>query len=247
VFLVSLFKVLSEHPNMTATQVIELVNEKSMLVAPTLGRQHTEYVGGMVPRELDLLSEMGMIDPIPPRLAEAIRGYGMSAIEVTDTSPLSLAASAGEVAGFMRSVEQTRELVNITQDMSLLDPYDSTSPRPAMARINRVRKAGWPRRPDGRQAQGPRAAAGHRAGDPGRARAGRPAKLGRQTVRRRDAAQMTDEERESILGDRQRAYLLKPSIARKLPALPCWPTSWASFAGPTKLASCPVTATAPMS
>ena len=42
VFLVSLFKVLSEHPNMTATQVIELVNEKGMLVAPTLGRQHTE-------------------------------------------------------------------------------------------------------------------------------------------------------------------------------------------------------------
>mgnify|MGYP003349941744 CR=1 FL=1 len=38
-FLVSLFKVLSEHPNMTATQVIELVNEKGMLVAPTLGRQ----------------------------------------------------------------------------------------------------------------------------------------------------------------------------------------------------------------
>src|SRR6266403_1788677 len=64
VFLVSLFKVLSEHPDMTATQVIELVNEKGMLVAPTLGRQHTEYVGGMVPRELNLLSELGMIDPM---------------------------------------------------------------------------------------------------------------------------------------------------------------------------------------
>jgi hypothetical protein len=147
VFLVSLFKVLSEHPNMTATQVIELVNEKSMLVAPTLGRQHTEYVGGMVPRELDLLSEMGMIDPIPPRLAEAIRGYGMSAIEVTDTSPLSLAASAGEVAGFMRSVEQTRELVNITQDMSLLDPYDFDTATPEMARINRVKES-WMSSPE---------------------------------------------------------------------------------------------------
>jgi hypothetical protein len=30
-FLVTLFKVLSEHPNMTATQVIELVNEKGIL------------------------------------------------------------------------------------------------------------------------------------------------------------------------------------------------------------------------
>src|SRR5258705_10937552 len=87
VFLVSLFKVLSEHPDMTATQVIQLVNEKGMLVAPTLGRQHTEYVGGLVPRELDLAAEMGMLDPLPPRLAEALRGQGLKAIERTDTSP----------------------------------------------------------------------------------------------------------------------------------------------------------------
>jgi hypothetical protein len=119
VFLVSLFKVLSEHPNMTATQVIELVNEKGMLVAPTLGRQHTEYVGGMVPRELNLMLEMGMLQPMPPRLREANGAY-----EVSDTSPLSLAASAGKAAGFLRTVEQVRELVNVTQDQSLLDPFD---------------------------------------------------------------------------------------------------------------------------
>jgi hypothetical protein len=131
VFLVSLFKVLSEHPNMTATQVIELVNEKGMLVAPTLGRQHTEYVGGMVPRELNLLSEMGMLDPMPPRLREAMGAY-----EVTDTSPLSLAAAAGKAAGFLRTLEQVRELVNITQDMSLLDPFDFDTAIPEIARIN---------------------------------------------------------------------------------------------------------------
>src|SRR5258708_30440044 len=100
VFLVSLFKVLSEHPNMTATQVIELVNEKGMLVAPTLGRQHTEYVGGMVPRELDLLADMRMLDAVPPRLREAMGRDGLSAISIRDTSPLAeaplpaLAASA---------------------------------------------------------------------------------------------------------------------------------------------------------
>jgi len=147
VFLVSLFKVLSEHPNMTATQVIELVNEKGMLVAPTLGRQHTEYVGGMVPRELDLMSEMDMIDDIPPRLAEAIRGNGLRAIEVTDTSPLSLAASAGRAAGFLRTVEQVRELVNITQDPSLLDPFDFDTATPEIARINNTPEA-WMASPD---------------------------------------------------------------------------------------------------
>lgn len=142
VFLVSLFKVLSEHPNMTATQVIELVNEKGMLVAPTLGRQHTEYVGGLVERELDLLADMRMLDPMPPRLREAMGHY-----EVTDTSPLSLAARAGEAAGFMRTVEQVRELVNITQDPSLLDPFDFDVATPEIARINNTPER-WMADPD---------------------------------------------------------------------------------------------------
>jgi hypothetical protein len=136
VFLVSLFKVLSEHPDMTATQVIELVNEKGMLVAPTLGRQHTEYVGGLVEREIDLLMEMRMLDPMPPRLREAMGHY-----EITDTSPLSLAASAGEAAGFLRTIESVRELVNVTQDPSLLDTFAFDRATPEIARINKVRES----------------------------------------------------------------------------------------------------------
>jgi len=132
-FLVSLFKVLTDNPNMTATQVIELVNEKSMLVAPTLGRQHQEYVGGMVPRELDLLQDMGMLPPLPDRLREARGEY-----EVVDTSPLALAARANEAAGFIRTVESVKELVNITQDAGLLDPFDFDTAVPEIARIQNV-------------------------------------------------------------------------------------------------------------
>jgi head-to-tail connecting protein len=138
VFLVSLFKVLTEHPDMTATQVIELVNEKGMLVAPTLGRQHTEYVGGMVPRELDLMAEMGVLRPMPPRLAEAVRAQGHGAYEVTDTSPLAEAAKTGKVVGFNRTLENLRETVNITQDMSLLDPIDFDTATRDIAQINGV-------------------------------------------------------------------------------------------------------------
>jgi hypothetical protein len=132
-FLVSLFKVLTENPNMTATQVIELVNEKSMLVAPTLGRQHQEYIGSLVPREIDLLMDMGMLQPMPPRLREARGEY-----EVVDTSPLALAARASEAAGFIRTTESVKELVNITQDMSLLDPFDFDTAVPEIARIQNV-------------------------------------------------------------------------------------------------------------
>jgi hypothetical protein len=132
-FLVSLFKVLSEHPNMTATQVIELVNEKGMLVAPTLGRQHSEYVGQMVEREIDLMLEQGLLPPMPPLLREAGGEY-----EVVDTSPLAMARKAGEASGFMRTVESVKELVNITQDPSLLDPFAFDRAVPAIARIQVV-------------------------------------------------------------------------------------------------------------
>ncbi len=128
-FLVSLFKVLSEHPNMTATQVIELVNEKGMLVAPTLGRQHGER-STMVERELDLLSEQGLLSPMPPRLREARGEY-----QVVDKSPLALAARANQAAGFIRSVNQTGEWVKMTQDMSLFDPYDFDTALAEIAQI----------------------------------------------------------------------------------------------------------------
>lgn len=135
VFLVSLFKVLTEHPNMTATQVIELVNEKGMLVAPTLGRQHNEYVGGLVERELDLLADMRMLDPMPPRLAEAMGEYN-----VTDTSPLARAARMAEAAGFNRWVENLRVLATDTQDPSWLDPVNNDVAAPEMADIYSVPK-----------------------------------------------------------------------------------------------------------
>jgi hypothetical protein len=84
-------------------------------------------------RELDLLSEMGMLDPMPPRLREAMGAY-----EVTDTSPLSLAAQRRQGRRLPAHVEQVRELVNITQDPSLLDPFDFDTATPEIARINNV-------------------------------------------------------------------------------------------------------------
>lgn len=136
VFLVSLFKVLTDHPNMTATQVIELVNEKGMLVAPTLGRQHTEKVAGLVERELDLLANMGALDPMPARLQEAMGEY-----QVTDTSPLAKAAQMGEAAGFNRWVANLRELASETQDPSWLDIVNRDTSARDLATIHSVRES----------------------------------------------------------------------------------------------------------
>jgi hypothetical protein len=118
VFMVELFRTLRDNQNMTLGQVIELVNERGMLVAPTLGGQF-EYVSQMTERELDLAMRMGLLPPPPPRLREAGGAY-----RVTDTSPLAMAAKAGSVAGAMRIIEQLREVVNVTQDQSILDFID---------------------------------------------------------------------------------------------------------------------------
>lgn len=128
-FLVTLFKVLSEHPSMTATQVMELVNEKGMLVAPTLGRQETEYLGPMIEREIDILGALRMLPPQPPALREARGEY-----QVVYTSPLALSQRAAPAAGFMRVVETSKEIVNITQDPSYLDWANFDVALPEIAR-----------------------------------------------------------------------------------------------------------------
>lgn len=132
-FLVTLFQILTETPTMTATEVIERTNEKGILLAPTVGRQQSEYLGPMIDRELDLLSEMGILEPMPPRLKEAGGSYS-----VIYTSPLSRAMRAQEAAGFMRTLESIKELVNITQDPSLLDPFDFDVAIPEIAEIQAV-------------------------------------------------------------------------------------------------------------
>jgi len=118
-FLVTLFQILTETPTMTATEVVERTNEKGILLAPTVGRQQSEYLGPLIDRELDVLSWLGKLPPMPPILHEARGEY-----QVVYTSPLSRAMRAQEVAGFGRSLELALQVVNATQDPSVLDIYD---------------------------------------------------------------------------------------------------------------------------
>jgi hypothetical protein len=132
-FLVTLFQILTESPQMTATEVIERTNEKGILIAPTMGRQQSEYLGVIIPRELDVLSSLGLLPPMPPRLREAKGEY-----TVVYTSPLSRAMRSQEAAGFMRTLESVKELVNITGDQSLLDPFEFDTAVPGIAEIQSV-------------------------------------------------------------------------------------------------------------
>lgn len=119
VFLVSLFQLMTEAPGMTATEVIERVNEKGILLAPTVGRQQSEYLGPMIDRELDLLAQQGLLLPMPPALVEARGDY-----RTVYTSPLSLAMRAQEGAGFARTLETANAIVQSTGDPSYLDAFE---------------------------------------------------------------------------------------------------------------------------
>jgi hypothetical protein len=129
--LVDLFQILEESPEQTATEVMERVKEKGMLLTPILGRQESEYLGPLVERELSLGFAMNLFPPVPPALQQAGGEYHLEY-----DSPLSRAQKAEEAAGYMRTLENAIGVAQQTQDPSILDHFDFDTIIPAVAYIN---------------------------------------------------------------------------------------------------------------
>ena len=130
-FLVTLFQILVETPQMTATEVLERTREKGILLAPTIGRQQSEYLGPMIEREIDILSRQQRLPPMPRILLEAKGEY-----KIIYDSPLTRSQKAEWAAGAMRTVEQLLNVANVMQDPSLLDYINWDIAAPALADIN---------------------------------------------------------------------------------------------------------------
>lgn len=118
-FFVTLFQILTDTPEMTATEVVERVAEKAALLSPTMGRLQSEFLGPMIQREIEILTEIGEMPEMPPELIEARGEY-----ETVYTSPMAKGMYAEEVSGYMRSFQFAAEASQITQDPSLVDAYD---------------------------------------------------------------------------------------------------------------------------
>lgn len=132
-FLVSLFQILVEAPQMTATEVMERAREKGSLLSPTMGRQQSENYGRQIEREVDILARRGQLPPMPPALAEAEGEF-----EILYDSPLSRAQRAEEAAGFLRWSEYLLNYANVTQDASPLDWINVDEAAPDLADIHAV-------------------------------------------------------------------------------------------------------------
>lgn len=129
-FLVSLFQILLESKEMTATEVMERTREKGILLAPTIGRQNSEYLSPMIHRELDILASQNLLPKMPPLLASAKGDY-----KVEFDSPMTRAMKAEWASGAARSIQQFAEMAQLTQDPSYLDYFDMNKAAPELAMI----------------------------------------------------------------------------------------------------------------
>lgn len=129
-FLVTLFKILVDSPVVSATEVLERAKEKGILLAPTIGRQQSEYLGPTIIREIEILSDQGLIPPMPPALIEA-----QGEFEITYDSPLSRAQRAEEAAGAVRTIEIALNIASQTGDPSIMDHFNFDELIPDIASI----------------------------------------------------------------------------------------------------------------
>lgn len=130
-FLVSLFQILVDAPQMTATEVLERAREKGALLAPTVGRQQSEALGPMIERELGILARANLLPPLPPELREAEGEF-----EIEYVSPMSRAMRAEEAVGILRTLESVHQIA--AADPSVLDIFDGDAIARSLADINGV-------------------------------------------------------------------------------------------------------------
>lgn len=131
-FLVSLFQILVENPQMTATEALLRAQEKGQLLAPTMGRQQSEFLGTVITRELDILGNIpGALPDMPRELVEA-GGF----VEVDYTSPLSRLMRAEDGVAILRTIEQLTPIAQLNPDV--LDIFDFDMMPKELAEINGV-------------------------------------------------------------------------------------------------------------
>lgn len=130
-FLISLFQILVDSPQMTATEVLERAREKGMILAPTAGRLQAEFLGPLIEREIGLLARQGLLPRMPPILAQASVEY-----KIEYENPMSRMARAERAAGFMRALGNAAEYAKMTNDIEPLDFFNFDEAMPAILDIH---------------------------------------------------------------------------------------------------------------
>lgn len=128
-FLVSLFQILVDSPQMTATEAMLRAQEKGALLAPTMGRQQSEALGPTIERELDILSRAGQLPTMPDELIDA-----GGEVEIEYDSPLTRAQKAEQGLGVLQTFQAVIPLTESRPD--LLDKFNLDACVDVLADVN---------------------------------------------------------------------------------------------------------------
>lgn len=130
-FLVTLFQILVESPSMTATEAMLRAQEKGALLAPSMGRQQSEFLGPLIEREIDILARAGVLPPMPQALIDA-----GGVVEVEYQSPLNKAQRAEEGVAIMNTLQAITPLAQINP--AVMDVFNPIEIAREIAEINGV-------------------------------------------------------------------------------------------------------------
>jgi hypothetical protein len=130
-FLMDVFRVLVEHPQMTATQTLELMQERAMLLSPLGGRLESEALGPITEREIQILADAGRIPPMPEELIEAEGEY-----KIEYTSPMRQAMRASEGIAITRTLEALLPMAEV--DPEVFEPYNLVEMGKVLGEVNGV-------------------------------------------------------------------------------------------------------------
>ena len=131
-FLITLFQILIDSPQMTATEVLERAREKGMLLAPTAGRLQAEFLGPLIERELALMAAQGIW---PSNMPAILRG-GEVEFKIEYDSPMSRMQRAEKAGGFMRALDMAANYAKNTMDPAPLDFFNFDVAMPEILDIN---------------------------------------------------------------------------------------------------------------
>ena len=120
-FLITLFQILVENKEMTAYEAALRAQEKGQLLAPTMGRQESEFLAPIIEREIDILWNRGIIQAsigLPPR--ELLEGGGK--LKIVFQNQMTMFQRAPEAARTLASAQQLAPFATV--DPSVMDVYD---------------------------------------------------------------------------------------------------------------------------
>jgi hypothetical protein len=132
----NVFEMLLENPNMTATQVLQIAEERGILLTPAMGRQQSEFLGNVINREIDILFHAGMLDSLGAMPDSLARSGGL--IKVEYQSPLNRLQRAQDVIAIQRTVEQVVPIAEAGHP-EIMDSFDWAKVGREIAEINGVR------------------------------------------------------------------------------------------------------------